>query len=157
MPPRNPARRGGTAATQADSDGTGAPASKLTDKATPDVSALIRQELAAAAAELKKEFFTAGRAYKLLGAAGFAGYMALLFASIAVWAALATVLASGTAAVIVAFIWAVAGTVLYVLGRRERELRTKSRRTTKAARKRPGNLKVMAGDLSGTLKRAVRR
>lgn len=157
MPPRNQDQRGGTATRQADRDGTAAKASELAGKATPDLPALIRAELAGAMADLAKEFFKTGRAYKMLGAAGFAGYMALLFISMAVWAALATVLASGTAAIIVAFIWAVAATVLYVLGRRMREAPPNPRGAAKTARKRPGNLKGMASDLSGTLKRAVRR
>ena len=157
MPPRNQDRRGGTATGQAGRDSTAAKASELAGKATPDLPALIRAELAAAMADLAKEFFKTGRAYKMLGAAGFAGYIALLFISIAVWAALATVLASGTAAIIVAFIWAVAATVLYVLGRRMREAPPNPRRAAKTARKRPGNLKGMGSDLSGTLKRAVRR
>lgn len=173
MPPRSQDRRGATATKQADSDGSTAKASaaktstartstartsaaktsELAGKATPDLPALVRAELAAAMADFAKEFFKTGRAYKVLGAAGFAGYMTLLFISIAVWAALALVLPSGTAAVIVAFIWAVAATVLYVLSRRMRDTPPAPRRTAKTARKRPGNLKGMAG----TLKRAVRR
>ena len=177
MPPRSQEGRGATATKQADSDGTAAKATaakaspaktstarastakagELAGKATPDLPALIRAELAAAMADFAKEFFKTGRAYKLLGAAGFAGYMTLLFISIAVWAALALVLPSGTAAIIVAFIWAVAATVLYVLGRRMREAPPNPRRATKTARKRPGSLKERASDLSGTLKRAMRR
>jgi hypothetical protein len=157
MPPRNQDRRGGTATRQTERDGTAAKASELAGKATPDLPALIRAELAAAIADLAKEFFKTGRAYKMLGAAGFAGYIALLFMSIAIWAALATVLPTGTAAIIVAFIWAVAATVLYVLGRRMREAPPDPSRAAKTARKRPGKLKGMASDLSGTLKRAVRR
>jgi hypothetical protein len=149
MPPRNQDR-------QVDG-GTRAAASERIDKATPDLSAPIRAELASAIADLRKEFFKGARAYKMLGAAGFAGYMALLFISIAIWAALATVLASGTAAIIVAFIWAVAGAVLYILSRRMREVGQKPGRTAGAARDLPGSLRGGAKDLAGTLKRAVRR
>jgi Flp pilus assembly protein TadB len=161
MPPRNQ-DRDGTATKQAER-ATGTAAKERISKATPDLSAVVRQELAAAATELKKEFLKAGRGYRMLGAAGFAGYMALLFASIAVWAALATVLASGTAAIIVAFIWAVTGAVLYVLSRRERDPRTKPRRTAAKATKRtrgqkgPGDLKGAAANLAGNVKRAFRR
>lgn len=159
MPPRNSAT-----ARQADRGGASATASDLKDKATPDVSGVIRKEIISATAELRKEFLKAGLGYKLLGGAGFAGYMALLFVSIAVWAALATVVASGTAAIIVAFIWAVTAAVLYVLSKREREADAKPRRASRAAGKRSGSvkersggLKEMATDLSGSLKRAVRR
>jgi hypothetical protein len=157
MPPRNQ-DRGGTATKQADRD-TGTAARERISKATPDVPALVRQEIAAAAADLKKEFLKSGRAYKMLGGAGFAGYMALLFASIAIWAALATVLPSGTAAIIVAFIWAVTSAVLYVLSRRMRaaQTRPRPRRTSKKTAKRSGSLQGMAKDLSGTLKRTFRK
>ncbi len=108
-------------------------------------------------AELKKELLEPSLAYKLLGAAGFAGYMVLLFASIAAWWGLAAAMPSGWAALIVAFIWAVAGTVLYVLSRRMRDPGTKPRRTSKKTAKRAGSLEGMTKDLSGTLKRTFRR
>jgi Putative Actinobacterial Holin-X, holin superfamily III len=46
------------------------------------------------------------------------GYMVLLFASIAAWWGLATVIPIGWAALIVTAIWAVIGAVLYQAGRR---------------------------------------
>lgn len=54
MPPRNQDQRGGTATRQADRDGSAAKASELAGKATPDLPALIRAELAAAMADLAK-------------------------------------------------------------------------------------------------------
>ena len=48
----------------------------------------------------------------MLGVAGFAGYMTLLFAAIALWWALANVMGQGWAALIVAAIWAAIGVVL---------------------------------------------
>ena len=47
--------------------------------------ALMRQEIALAKAEVREEAVKAARAGGMLGAAGFAGYMVLLFASIAAW------------------------------------------------------------------------
>jgi hypothetical protein len=48
----------------------------------------------------------------MLGVAGFAGYMTLLFAAIALRWALANVMDQGWAALIVAAIWAAIGVVL---------------------------------------------
>ena len=68
--------------------------------------------------------------------------MVLLFASIALWWALAEVMASGWAALIVAAIWAVIGALLYVIGRRQlREVRPVPQRTTETLQELPGTLK----------------
>jgi hypothetical protein len=82
-----------------------------------DMSALLRQELELAKAELRAEVGKTGRAAGMLGGAGFAGYMTLLFLSVAAWAALDRVMPAGWAAVVVAAIWAVAGAVLAARGR----------------------------------------
>jgi hypothetical protein len=83
-----------------------------------DLSTLLRQELALAKAELKQEASKAGKGAGMLGGAGFAGYMVLLFLSFALWWALANVMDQGLAALIVALVWAVAGGVLYATGRK---------------------------------------
>src|SRR5215472_15570189 len=75
------------------------------------------QVIALAKAEIKREALRAGRPWGMLGGAGFAGYMVLLFASIAVWWGFAEVMAPGWAALIVTAIWAVIGAVLYTQGR----------------------------------------
>ena len=98
-------------------DVTSSPAGQLRGEVTPDLSALMRQELALAKAEIKREIRKAGRPWAMLGGAGFAGYMVLLFASIAIWWGLAEVMAPGWAALIVTVIWAVIGAVLYTQGR----------------------------------------
>jgi cobalamin synthase len=78
----------------------------------------------------------------MLGAAGFAGYMVLLFASIAAWQGLAEVMASGWAALIVTVVWAAAGAALFVLGRqRMREVNPKPERTVETVSEVPGTLK----------------
>jgi cobalamin synthase len=78
----------------------------------------------------------------MLGAAGFAGYMVLLFASIAAWQGLAEVMPSGWAALIVAAVWAVAGAVLFAMGRqRMREVNPKPERTVETVSEVPGTLK----------------
>jgi hypothetical protein len=78
----------------------------------------------------------------MLGGAGFAGYMVLLFASCAVWWGLATVLPIGTSAFLVAVIWAIAGAVLFVMGRkRMSEVNPKPERTVETVSEVPGTLK----------------
>jgi hypothetical protein len=120
---------------------------ELVGEVSQDLSTLMRQELALAKAEVKQEVVKAGRAAGMLGAAGFAGYMVLLFASIAAWWGLAEVMAKGWAALIVTAVWAVIGAVLYARGRqRMREVNPMPERTT-------GTVK----ELPDTLKGAVRR
>jgi hypothetical protein len=78
----------------------------------------------------------------MLGVAGFAGYMTLLFAAIALWWALANVMDQGWAALIVAAIWAAIGVVLYVVGRRRlRQIHPTPQRTAETVKELPGTLK----------------
>jgi hypothetical protein len=91
---------------------------ELIGQVTRDLSTLMRQELTLARAELKQEASTAGKAAGAYGAAGFAGYMVLLFLSIALWAGLSNVMDAGWSALLVALVWAVIGAVLYLAGRR---------------------------------------
>jgi hypothetical protein len=115
---------------------------ELLGNVSQDLSTLLRQELALAKAELKVEASKAGKSAGMLGAAGFAGYMVLLFASIAVWWALANVMDEGLSALVVAAIWAVAGGVLYSAGRRKlREMNPKPERTVDTLKQVPDALK----------------
>jgi hypothetical protein len=84
---------------------------------TKDLSTLVRQEVALAKAELKQDVSQAGKGAGMLGGAGFAGYMVLLFVSIAAWWGLANVMDESWAALIVAVVWAVIGAVLAVMGK----------------------------------------
>jgi hypothetical protein len=115
---------------------------ELVSSVTRDMSTLMRQELALAKAEVKQEAVKAGRAGGMFGAAGFAGYMVLLFASIAAWWGLAEVMAIGWAALIVAAVWAVAGAVLFAMGRqRMREINPTPERTVATVKEVPETLK----------------
>ena len=121
---------------------TSASVGELVSQVSRDLSTLVRQELHLAKAELKQEAAKTGKAAGMFGGAGFAGYMVLLFASIALWWGLAEVMASGWAALIVAAIWAVLGAVLYAIGRRQlREVRPVPQRTTETLQELPGTLK----------------
>jgi len=83
----------------------------------------------------------AGKAAGGFAGAGVAGYMVLLFLSIALWWALSNVMDQGWAALIVAVVWAVIGAVLYAMGRsRAREIRG-LRQTTETMREVPDALK----------------
>ena len=107
-----------------------------------DLSILMRQELDLAKAEVKQEITKTGKAAGMLGAAGFAGYMVLLFASIAAWWGLANVMDQGWAALIVTAVWAVIGAVLFAVGRRQlREVNPKPERTVETVKELPDALK----------------
>ena len=89
----------------------------LISQVAGDVSTLFRQEVALAKAELKEEAAKAGKAGGMLAGAGFAGYMVAVLLSLALVLALGDVMPDGWAAVIVAVLWAIAGGVLYTVGR----------------------------------------
>ncbi|MEU3728513.1 phage holin family protein [Streptomyces sp. NPDC033538] len=84
---------------------------------TADLQTLFRQEIELAKAEIKEEGTRAGKAAGMFGGAGFAGYMVLLFLSLAAVLGLANVMDGGWAALIVTAVWAVAAAVLYMKGR----------------------------------------
>ena len=107
-----------------------------------DMSTLVRQELALAKAEVTAEAKKAGQGAGLFGAAGFAGYMVLLFLSIALWWALENVMDAGLAALIVAVLWGVIGAVSFVLGRKRfKQVNPKPERTVDTLSQVPGALK----------------
>ncbi|MEJ6490324.1 phage holin family protein [Leucobacter sp. USCH14] len=89
----------------------------LLSEVTGDLSTLMRQELALAKAELRESAKNTGRGAGMLGGAAYAGSMVVLFLSIALWAALATLVGGGWSGLIVAVIWAVIAAVLFVIGK----------------------------------------
>lgn len=107
-----------------------------------DLSTLLRQELELAKAEVKAEVGKTGKAAGMLGGAGFAGYMVLLFLSMALWWGLANVMDQGWAALIVAVIWAAIGAVLFTTGRSTlRTVNPKPERTVDTVKQVPQALK----------------
>ena len=142
MTPEDPDVRTSAVASQPSRDVSNASVGDLIGEVTRDLSTLMRQELELAKAEVKQEATKAAKAGGMLGAAGFAGYMVLLFASIAAWQGLAEVMPSGWAALIVTAVWAVAGAVLFALGRqRMREVNPKPERTVETVSEVPATLK----------------
>ena len=111
---------------------------------TRDLSTLMRQLLAQA--ELKQEAVKTGKAAGALGGAGFAGYMTLLFLSIALWWGLANVMDPGWAALIVAVIWGVVAAVLYATGRAKlRQMHPRPDRTVETLSNVPDALRGQRG------------
>jgi Putative Actinobacterial Holin-X, holin superfamily III len=89
----------------------------LISEVAGDLSTLMRQELALARAELREEAVKAAKGGGLLGAAGLAGWMVLLFASLTVVWALDEAMDTAWAALIVTGVWALIGIALYLAGR----------------------------------------
>src|SRR3954453_13600573 len=87
----------------------GVPVGELVGNVTRDLSTLMRQELALVHAELKTEASKTGKAAGTLGAAGFAGYMAVLFLSICLWWALGNLIGHGWSALVVGALWGIVG------------------------------------------------
>lgn len=115
---------------------------ELIGEVSNDLSTLMRQELALAKAEVKAEATKTGKAAGMLGGAGLAGYMVALFASIALWWALANGMDEGWAALVVAALWAVVGAVLYSMGRsRLKAVHPKPERTVQTLKEVPDALK----------------
>ena len=106
-----------------------------------DLSTLMRQELELAKVELKTELAKTGRAAGMLGGAGFAGYMVLLFLSIALWWGLGNAMDGSWAALIVAAIWAIIGAILFSSGRATmRTVHPKPERTVDTVKQVPSAL-----------------
>jgi hypothetical protein len=118
---------------------------QLIGDVTRDLSTLMRQELALAQAELKQEAAKTGKAAGALGGAGFAGYMTVLFLSIALWWGLSNLMDQGWAALIVAVLWAVIGAVLYSTGRKKLRQVHSPERTVDTLKNVPDALKGQRG------------
>lgn len=92
---------------------------ELVGEVSRDLSTLVRQEIELAKAEAKQSAQRAGKGAGMFGGAGIAGYMVLLFLSLALWWALGTVMGLGWSGLVVAAVWAVVAAVLAMRGRKE--------------------------------------
>ncbi|MBM7170035.1 phage holin family protein [Streptomyces sp. G44] len=90
----------------------------LLGEISTDLSQLVRDEIELAKAEIKQESTKAGKAFGMLGGAGYAGHLAVLLGSLTVIFALAHVMDIAWAALIVTAVWAVVAAVLYSTGRK---------------------------------------
>ena len=108
---------------------------------TGDISTLFRQEVELAKAEIKQSAGRAGKGAGLLGGAGYAGAMAVLFLSIAAWWGLGHLIDNGWSAVVVAVVWAVIALILFVVGRKSLKEVDGAPRTVESLKKIPETLK----------------
>lgn len=92
---------------------------ELVGEVSRDLSTLVRQEIELAKAEAKQSAQRAGKGAGMFGGAGVAGYMVLLFLSLALWWALGTVMGLGWSGLVVAAVWAVIAAVLAMRGKKE--------------------------------------
>src|ERR671916_2352507 len=114
----------------------------LIGEVTKDLSTLMRQELELAKVELKVEAKKAGQGAGMFGAAGFAGYMVLMFLSIALWWALSHLVGHSWSALIVAILWGVVGAVAFVMGKKKfQQVNPKPERTVETLQQVPSALK----------------
>ena len=86
---------------------------------TTDLSLLFRQEVALAKTEARDELKRTGRAAGMLGGAGLAGWMAVLFLSLALAWLLDQAMNTALAFAIVGAVWAVVGLVLMNRGKEQ--------------------------------------
>jgi putative superfamily III holin-X len=116
---------------------------QLLSDVSRDFSTLMRQEVELAKAEIKTEVSKASKGAGMLGGAGFAGYMVVLFVSFAAWWGLAGAMNHiGWAALIVAVVWAVIAAILFVVGRGTlRKVNPKPERTVETVSEVPNALK----------------
>ena|SRR6201995_800293 len=118
---------------------------ELVGHVAQDLSTLMRQELELAKAEVKQEVTKTAKGAGMLGGAGFAGYMVLLFGSIAAWWGLANLMDQGWAALIVTGIWAVIAAVLFAVGRaRLKQVNPKPEQTVETVKEIPATIKGAA-------------
>lgn len=106
-----------------------------------DLSTLMRQEVALAKAEIAQSGKQAGKGAGMLSGAAVAGYLAVLFLSIALWWGLGAVINRGWSAVVVALIWGAVAAILAQRGRAELKRVTGVPRTAETVKKIPEALK----------------
>jgi uncharacterized membrane protein YqjE len=115
---------------------------QLISEVTTDLSTLMRQEIELAKVEIKQEVTKTGKAAGMLGGAGYAGHMTVLFLSIALWWALGDAMGHGWSALIVAVLWGIAAAVLFSTGRKKmRDVNPKPERTVQTLKEVPDALK----------------
>lgn len=113
----------------------------LVSEVSRDVSTLMRQEVELAKAEVTQSAKRAGKGAGLYGGAGVAGWLAVLFLSIALWWALGYLIGNAWSGLVVAIIWGIVAAVLYSMGKREFDRVQGMPRTVDSLKKIPDTLK----------------
>ncbi len=106
-----------------------------------DLSTLIRQEVELAKAELRESATKAGKGAGMFTGAALAGYMVLLFLSLAAWAGISNLTGPVWAAIIVAIIWAIIAAILALKGKKEMKAVEGVPQTTQTVKEIPEALK----------------
>jgi uncharacterized membrane protein YqjE len=91
---------------------------EIVSDVTQDLTELLRQEMELAKTELKQEVAKAGKGVGLVGGAGVAGHLFLLFVSLTAVFALDEAMPLWAAALIVSALWGVAAAVLGLTGKK---------------------------------------
>jgi len=107
----------GPAGTQTSADGRSL--GDLVGDIANDLTTLVKQEIELAKTEAKTEAAKAGKGVGLLGGAGMAAHLALLFLSLTLMFVLDSWMHTALAALIVTVIWLAAAGVMAMVGRRE--------------------------------------
>jgi len=122
---------------------------ELLSEVTTNLSDLIRQELELAKAELRQTASRVGKGAGLLGGAGMAADLMLVFLSVAAWWAIGNATGRGWSGLIVAAVWAVVALVLGLMGRKEIRSATGMPRTAETVKRIPDALQGDEPDHSG--------
>lgn len=107
----------GPAGTQETADGRSL--GELVGDIANDLTTLVKQEIELAKTEAKAEATKAGKGIGLLGGAGVAGHLALLFLSLTLMFLLDSWMHTALAALIVTVLWVAAAGVMALIGRKE--------------------------------------
>ncbi|MCW4385762.1 phage holin family protein [Salinibacterium sp. SYSU T00001] len=108
---------------------------------TRDFSTLVRQEVELAKAELRESATRGGKGAGMFGGAAVAGYLTLLFLSIALWWGLGELIGNGWSALVVAVLWGIIAAILAVIGKKEFKSIKGMPRTASSVKKIPETLK----------------
>ena len=102
-----------------------------------DLSTLMRQEVELAKAEVRQSAVQAGKGAGMLAGAGVAGFLVLLFVSIAAWWGIGALIGLGWSALVLAVAWLIIAAVLGLTGRREITAVSGLSQTTQTVKKIP--------------------
>ena len=106
-----------------------------------DMSALVRQEIELAKAELTDSAKKAGKGAGMFGGAAVAALFALLFLSITVWWALGYLIGNAWSGLIVTVVYAIVALVLFLRGRAQLKAIQGAPQTVESVKKIPDTLK----------------